>query len=108
MRERDNSLSRSLSLVASLPPCLSLSCASQCSAGMSQLRELMAAFTAWGVMTESMVTGAVGRRVESAGRVDPLVDTAVRHSRRHSKRITLTVKLGGCVLSTTLYDYKRK
>ena len=78
------------------------------SAGMSQLRELMAAFTAWGVMTESMVTGAVGRRVESAGRVDPLVDTAVRHSRRHSKRITLTVKLGGCVLSTTLYDYKRK
>ena len=31
---------------------------------------LMAAFTAWGVMPESMVTGAVGRRVKSAERVD--------------------------------------
>ena len=31
---------------------------------------LMAAFTAWGVIAESMVTGALSRRVESAERVD--------------------------------------
>ena len=31
---------------------------------------LTAAFTAWGVMAESMVTGAVSRRVESVERVD--------------------------------------